>query len=122
MKKEREVKERKRRKKRKVEEALSEGKGNRGKKLGHGDFTSACKIWWLERKKNCCLITGKATLAPSSLYYLFFFLMYLFIYLYGPLFWSVGSSIFLMARGIFRLGHVGSLVTACKLFVMTCGS
>ena len=83
MKKEREVKERKRRKKRKVEEALSEGKGNRGKKLGHGDFTSACKIWWLERKKNCCLITGKATLAPSSLYYLFFFFnvyIYLFVW------------------------------------------
>ena len=82
MKKDREVKERKRRKKRKVEEALSEGKGNRGKKLGHGGFTSACKIWWLERKKNCCLITGKATLALSRLYYLFFLnvSIYLFVW------------------------------------------
>lgn len=44
MKKESEVKERKRRKKRKGEEVLSEGKGNRGKKLGDGGFTSACKI------------------------------------------------------------------------------
>lgn len=41
MKKEREVKERKRRKKRKAEKALSEGKGNRGKKLGDWGFISA---------------------------------------------------------------------------------
>ena len=57
MKKEREVKERKRRKKRKVEEALSEGKGNREKNA---------RAWGLYLSMQNLVVGEKKELLPNN--------------------------------------------------------